>query len=430
MSEIDMKEYIRKRMMEITDLKDRRLFKEVGQLLEKLYDYNERAYHTLEEKILSETSPAQKDYAIYVALTDLSHYDATDPFLCPMIRRDTKKTAVAFDEIVKALKEEQSLKLFSVFLKAGVYAVHQITHEERSFKGIIKTQKREYRATFKVRQNTEYMDLIKELYYIFGANYQPWSTVCEAYLTKLLDVCLVSAEPVRDVEELVEIQVDFEEYAGQIKYEMIPLWNLKPITEKTSTYPSPCIDCANFEHRIFSHRLKSGCGHLICNTDIEITNIRREAGDLLITCPDDKPCNWNLYQVNKKPGEYVYPYPVLSNQYKESFAGSITEMYRRSIKTKGELARLMESFDYGSYVTFQDVCVSDQEEVPKDCGRGCYNMDGFIQDEIRADGSRKVMLIDFTAADPSNYLNEDIMSFLVTQAQKLFPEYLCMGRLL
>lgn len=429
-SEMDMKEYINKRMMEITSLKDRQLFKEVaGELLVKIYEYNKDAYQNLERSILNESAPSQRDYAIYVSLTDMARYDATDPFLSPMLERDTKKTEIAFDEIVKALKEKQSLKLFTVFIKAGVTPVHQLVDEDRVFKGIIKTQKREYRATFRLQQNTEYMDLIKELYYIFSANYQPWSTVCEAYLTKMMDVCLVSSEPVRDVEELIEIQVDFEEYTHQVKYDMIPLWNLKPITKRTSTYPSPGIDRTNFEHRIFSHQLRGSNVHLIRNTDVEITNIRKQSGDLLITCPIDKPHDWNLYEVKQKRGAQQYPYPVLSNQYKDSLAGSITEMYRRSIKTKGELARLMESFGYQSYVGFQDVHVMNPDEVPDDCSRGCYNMDGFIQDEIRVGDSQMMMVIDFTPVNPANYLNEDIMSFLVTQAQKIFPEYLCVGRM-
>lgn len=428
---MDMKEYVRKRMMEIANLQDRQLYKEVvGELLVNIYEYNQDAYQNLERRILNESTPSQSDYAIYVSLTDLDHYDATDSFLGPMMERDTIKTVIAFDEIVKALKEKKSLKLFTVFIKVGVTALHQMINEGRDFKGIIKTQKREYQATFCLQQNTEYMDLIKELYYIFGANNQPWSTVCEAYLTKMMDVCLVSSEPMMDVEELIEIHVNFEEYADYVKYDTIPLWNLKSITERTSTYPSPGIDRTNFEHRIFAHRLKGNNVHLIRNTNVEITNTRRLDGDLFITCPIDKPHDWSLYEVKQQQGGgQQYPYPVLSNQHKDSLAGSIMEMYRRSIKTKGELARLMESFGYQSYVGFQDVSIMDPDEISMDGFQGCYNMDGFIHDEIRVGGIQKLMVIDFTPIDPSNYLNEDIMSFLVTQAQKIFPEYLCVGRM-
>ena len=54
-------------------------------------------------------------------------------------------------------------------------------------------------------------------------------------------------------------------------------------------------------------------------------------------------------------------------------------------------------------------------------------MDQFITDELRRREKQETMLLHFTAADPNNFLNMDIMSFLVTKAQKLFPEYHCFG---
>lgn len=58
-----------------------------------------------------------------------------------------------------------------------------------------------------------------------------------------------------------------------------------------------------------------------------------------------------------------------------------------------------------------------------------YNMDDFIADEFRTQKNREVLLLRFGAVAPENYLNMDIVSFLVTQAQKLFPEYECRGML-
>jgi len=118
----------------------------------------------------------------------------------------------------------------------------------------------------------------------------------------------------------------------------------------------------------------------------------------------------------------------LSNQSKESFAGSLTEMFRRSIKTKSELARMMEAFSYSNYVVFQDFEILDT--VPEALQVCNYNMDGFILDEIRIGNSCQALVLSFQAAQQGHYLNEDIMSFLVTQVQKLFPEYLCIGRLI
>lgn len=427
-TDFDIVAYIDKRMMEITELAERVLYKEiVGNLLKELFQYSENAYQELETRVLGEAKAKQSDYAIYLTMTDLEHYDETDTFMYPMLEADTRKNVIQCEEVRKAAKEKQELKLFTVFFKANASVLYRLTHEERSFQGVIRTEKREYKGIFRIRQNEIYQDMIKNLYYIFALNYQSWTTVCEAYLMKMMDVYLMSVEDMKKDEVIQEIQVDFEEYAGMVHYDMIPLWNLKRLKEKTSTYPEPAIDKINYEHQIFAHRLESGCEYLVMNTDIEITNIRRLNGDLYITCPMDRPQEWFLYQVNKAAGNEKYLYPILSNRYKESFSGSITEMYRKSIKTKAEMARLIEAFPAGAGLEFQGFEI--MENAPEGFEECNYNMDGFIQDEIRIGSIQQVLVILFRSKNPEDYLNEDIMSFLVTQVQKIFPEYLCMGKL-
>ena len=425
-SGFDMEEYINRRMLEISSLEDRVLYREiVGDVLLKLYHYNQKSYERLEGRIQGEVRPEQGSYAVYLTMTDREHYDATDEFMYPMAEEDVRKTEVSYQDIREALAEKRKLRLYSVFLATSASNVYRILHENREFHGTIRTKNREYKGTFTVGRNEKYLNMVKELYYIFAINYQPWITVCEAYLTKILDVYLCSAESLPEKDDIEEIRVDFEEYSESARNGMIPLWNLKKIHEKTSTYPEPGIDKINYEHQIFSHRLNADCEYLVMNTDVEITNIRRMKGDLLISCPADRPCDWSLYQVNKCKDRRRYLYPVLSNCFKESFSGSITEMYRRSIKTKAEMARLIESFPYGEYVHFMGMEIG--EELPKGWESSNYNMDGFIQDEIRIGHSKLVLTLFFAPVDRENYLNEDIMSFLVTQVQKLFPEYMCVG---
>lgn len=427
-SDFDMKEYIRKRMLEIEQLEDRTLFKKVvGDLLVEVYEYNKSLYIELEDKILNESSAVQNRYGIYLSLTDRQNYDATDSFMQPMLMQDTVKSEINYQDVAKALKEKQEFRLYTVFCKAGAATISRLLRDQRTFMGIIKTQKQEYQATFTVRKNKEYIELVRDLYDIFGANHQSWQSICGAYLEKMLDVYICGAELIKESDKITAIQVDFAEYADQMHTDMIPLWNLSQKTEKTSTYISPCVDKINYEHRIFENRLKRGCEYLVRNTRVEITNIRRVHGDLYITCPIEAICEWELYQVNKRKGDESYPYPILSNQYKESFSGAITEMFRKSIKTKGELARLVESFQYDDYLEFCDIKIVDH--MPLECIYSNYNMDGFLQDEIRRGNHRQILVIDFVAVNPENYLNEDIMSFLVTQVQKIFAEYRCVGRL-
>ena len=101
--------------------------------------------------------------------------------------------------------------MYTVYIKGTATQVSQMLQQEgRVFNGTVKTEKREYRASFCVKRNTQYMQMIEELYGVFGANFQPWSTVCTAYLSKLVDVYLCSSEQIRDNEEIDRIQNTYD----------------------------------------------------------------------------------------------------------------------------------------------------------------------------------------------------------------------------
>lgn len=423
--EFDLESYIDQRLREISLLEDKVLFKEVvGKLMLNLFTYTQNEYQDLEKRVLNEFQSKQSDYAIDITLTDLAHYDQTDPFMFPMRKTDIEKRGT-FEGIAESLEKKEPYLLYSVYLEAEVASVAAFAKAGRTYHGIIKTEKNEYPVNISVTRNQEYRNMIQDLYHVFGANYLTWMTVCSAYLHKMFDVSLLACQGILKGEQIQEITVDFEEFQPYVRFQMIPLWNLTAFTEKTSTYPEPCMDKTNYEHRIFAHRLDANCQYLVTNTEIEITNIRRLDGDFILTCPLPDPCDWKLYRVNKRPEKIKYQYPMLSNQCKESFSASVNEMFRKSVKTKAEIARLIEAFDYSSYVTFHDVKVS--KDVPEVVYT--YSMDDFIEEEIRIGGLQQTMELFFKTSG-SHYLNEDIMSFLVTQVQKLFPEYYCIGTLL
>lgn len=81
------------------------------------------------------------------------------------------------------------------------------------------------------------------------------------------------------------------------------------------------------------------------------------------------------------------------------------------------------SYGYNDVVSFQRVELGVKAPPEPET----YDMDRFITDELRRKEARETMLLHFSAADPDNYLNLDLMSFLVTKVQKLFPEYVCVG---
>ena len=109
---LDMEEYLAKRALEIPDLHERKLFKDVVErMLIELYHYTTEEYTALESRVFGELQSVQSDYAVYIGLADRAHYDATDPFLHPIIPSDTEKPVHSVEELQESLRTNQSYPL-------------------------------------------------------------------------------------------------------------------------------------------------------------------------------------------------------------------------------------------------------------------------------------------------------------------------------
>ena len=317
----DLQDYIHKRSLDIQDLRERALYRQVTDtLMVNLFQYLGDEQKKLEQRILSEIQSRESEFTIHIGVTEPDLYDASDRFLTPICPEDVEHVRPTLSD---CLDQNEPVPVDRVFLRRG----------------------------------------------------------------------------------------------------MIPLWNLERVEVSTSMYPSPWADHVHYEHRIFAHRLSPGCSYLVADVDRVLQNVRLVAGDMLITCQEKGPVNWKLIQVNPSDRKLRYAYPLLANQPEESFASNLGALYQQGVKTRGELRRVILSYGYDSVVSFQDVELGAAGPAEAET----YDMDQFITDELRKRETQETMLLHFAAADPGNFLNMDIMSFLVTKAQKLFPEYHCAG---
>ena len=97
------------------------------------------------------------------------------------------------------------------------------------------------------------------------------------------------------------------------------------------------------------------------------------------------------------------------------------------MKTKSELARVINSFEASKYLKFKEVILEDCSDINSN---ETYDVNDFIIDEIRDANIKKRLILKFQAIDKDNYINNDILSFLVSEAAFLYPEYKCEGRLI
>lgn len=424
----DIKSYASRRMLEIESLSDRVMYKEVVEhLFVELYRYHEAQYETLMHRILEEAKSKNSGYSVYIGYTTPEFYDETDTFLYPMIPEDVNRTTTLPDmvEVLETLEKKEPYYLHNVFLKMNYQDIERFKTGQQLFSGTIETTTGQYKAMFSLVFEERYLSLISSLYDIFIANAKPWITVCSAYLEKIFSLYLHKMIDDGLTGEIVDIKIDFATYSEVITKKAIPLWNICEVTQQTSAFPVPAKDKINFLHTIFAHQLSDFANYLVVNEDVRIVENARIENDLCIVCDEGTAKEWRLYELHQQQGEHTYFAPPLSNYYTLCFTNDLLDLYKRSVKTKLELQRVLNAFPYSKEIVYENI-VLEKEEIK---ATQTYDMDRFIGDFIREDRIAHTMVLTFSASDPENYLNADLMSFLVSQVQKLFPEYRCIGKL-
>ena len=97
--------------------------------------------------------------------------------------------------------------------------------------------------------------------------------------------------------------------------------------------------------------------------------------------------------------------------------------WNQQIRTKTELAHFIKGFGLEDYVRYQDCQVED--DFPGN--RETYAVNCFIPDEIRLRSTQKKLVLYFQPGKQERWLQRDILSFLVSEVQRIYPEYDCGG---
>jgi len=56
-------------------------------------------------------------------------------------------------------------------------------------------------------------------------------------------------------------------------------------------------------------------------------------------------------------------------------------------------------------------------------------MNSFMKDEIREDKRARQLILNFRANTKETWMVRDLMSFITSEVQELYPEYQCGGKL-
>ena len=421
----DIDEYVRKRLMEMDELKNRELFKEIiADMMSGIYHHVKEEYQFLENRVFREVPVASRMPDVVTGIAQLEEYDVTDKQMYPMNPADLEERTVSVEDMLAAVKEGTPFFLYTCFIAEDFLELKRLVGEERVFHGIMESEYGETAADFILRPNESYRKQIEELYSVSRINQLPWRSVNSPYLYKLFDVYVTRIEQWDEGQQVSKVTVEFEEYAEKVRYRVVPLWNAVPVNIMANAYPQPALERGYYEHCLYRSQFRPECSYLLRHTDWVLRGVRWLEGDLYILSDGETPGDWRFYEFHPVEGKTRYSYPLMGNAQYDTFSLNMIQHYGQRIKSRTELVRFLSSFPCAEALELVDAKI-----LPNRGKQETYSMENFIEYEFRSGNWDRAMEISFRPKDADSFLNRDIMSFLMTGLQHFFPEYECMGKL-
>ncbi len=415
----DFERYMEERLREIDDLDERKFAKKL--LLEglgKVIRCTEAKYQQLERRVYEELEIEDNQYEVVLTIVKRSHYDPTNGTLFPVSKEDLD------EKILKETRSDGSRRwLGSIFLEAS--DDRQRDFQDRTkFTGTLVKAEENRAAAFEILPAMRYREVMEGLYLVFQDNHIPWDTINTGYLDKFYDVFIYieGTEPAPD--SLEEVTIDFEEYKEDIRYGLIPLWNLEWVTFDSADFMLPCINGIYYEHEFSLEDKDEKDGYLIQSNE-DILEIRHEKNKIVIKSLKETFENWKaLHLVQKETVRSLdYNAPLLTNRKRDSFIRRYAENSRVQLMTKTDLFRRIMELDIRDYIEVvgYEICESARD-FPNTEG-----MNWFVRDELFPMESRRVLLLKFKERQPGHYLNGSMVRFVISQMQLEISEYRCVG---
>ncbi|MDP4180490.1 MAG: normocyte-binding protein [Bacillota bacterium] len=418
------------RLNKMKDLQQHKLLNDIMRdFLCNLIDYQDTANRNLEARVFNEIVDEESRYNVFITIYQKEDVSPIDEFLFPVFAEELETKQMSCGDILNGINSSEDIKLSTIFLKCDYTQIREIVKSARKYSGEIITDRKKYRIKVKLEQNKSYSAEIENLYNIFQKNNIPWKTINNPYLNKFYDVILTGCEGMlEEDEEIQEIRFNLEEYEKYRMSDIVLMWNIQKLNQKSDGFPMPAIDNVNYEHVISLKKLGLENGYLVDVDETLVKYIKRTEEELIIISPMELANTWDILRISQNPAEQnrKTKHELISNRRNPSFINKFAQKQSSLIRTKGEIARISNSFQVSRY--FELVSI---EIIPGKIGSATtYDFNSFIIDDIRIGNDKKVMHLKFRTDHMSNYLIHDLLSFIVSEIQMYFPEYECEGELI
>lgn len=423
----DMEEMIKKEISQISGLQERVVFKDiVEQIFLSLYETNQEMYQELESRIMDDLAFDINRYRICTGVMEREYVDRSHHLLFPMREEDLEEKVWEIGEIMEELREKGRCLVKTYFMECDYLNIRKLLEKKR-VGGMLQTKQGEYPVEYALEFHEDYLQEIRHLYEVFVSNGIPWQTVNTPYLYKYVSVYLTALPEDMDPADVVtQIQPAWEEYSQWAHDNYVPIWNIRKLRMDSVGFPVPCEDHRGYEHTISIREYGNEHVYLIDDRE-HIYSVRQRENRLIVMGKESEARKWQVYTIrcgeNRRFDRFTYP--LMTNQRKDEFIERFRRQQGMKVRTNAELARFIKGFGMEEYVEYDGFEWKERSTQTAET----YSMNGFILDEIREKEYKRCLVLRFRGKGRQTFLLRDIMSFLVSEVQLLYGEYMCEGLL-
>lgn len=371
---------------------------------------------TIPEDICLEMSDAfegkDKNFTLYTSIVNKKEYGKEEKNFYPVFEDDLRDESLDTEVLLEQLKVNK-VRLYTFFLRADYHTTRKLAERKRLFRGKVVTKNSDYTIKVQVLQNQNYINKLKEMFAVCKQNQLIWRTPCAPSFFKMFDVFIVETD-LPWYEEIISVDINFEEYSQLIQKDIIPVWNLELIKLTPDIRPVYDEILQQYHYVINRRRMREDSQYLLADNNVEITKCYIESG-LHFYCKEKREQSWTLYRV--------------ANSIADEDPEHIFHNYMRNInlhptRTYAGVIRLVNELGYKDRFELRRVEVADKE-----CENDVYRINEIWEELRRYPRERRYMKLIFKSKQ-NDYLQMDVLSYLVSEIQRQYPEYCCVAELI
>lgn len=329
------------------------------------------------------------------------------------------------ESILKAIKNGEEIKINKLFFENNPI---EMIDEDKVFFGGINSGEINYEIKLKLVKYNGYKDEVKKIYSYCKNNFIKWNTPNMPYLNKFYELEIIEISGnIDDIEQIDDIYFNLEELEGEYTKNLCAVWNIKKIEQLNSKDP------VLMSKGIFRHKtgLSNRDNAIIINKDYRILSLDYDNENILeLTTNKSEIKVWNFYfidnpEYNKKYSNGLFP--VWTNKINKNFISQYSEFYNQRIRSMAEIRKILKSMEGAGDFMLKDISVVDFYSNNQEFFT--YEVNDYIIDDIRENSKIDFMIIQFEVEE-KNHFSMDILSYITSEIQLIFPEYKCVGELL